>query len=72
MASCRSQDYNKWLREQLGIIIPTLWNRLFKADHLWIGILLGKNLIILRFDFNCAHVIIWNNYYARKKKTQSA
>ena len=26
-----------------------------------------KNLIILRFDYDSAHVIIWNNYAGKKK-----
>ena len=34
MASCRLQNYTKWLKEELGIIL-TLWHSLFKADHVY-------------------------------------
>ena len=72
MASCKLQNYTEWLKEELGIIYQhcskACSKQITSTTLGWIAILSEKTHI-LRFDFNCAHVIVWI-YWARKKKSK--
>ena len=61
MASCKLQNYTKWLKEELGIYqhCSSACSKQITSTTLGSSAILSeKKTLILRLDFNCAHEII--------------